>query len=148
MKTESIKIGQKDAKLFISYNLQLTPVVPVAYRAAAELMENKLAFNYPLIEKDQSVLWLELESKIIGFLIFEKSKLGLPNVVRIVMSWVSEEFRGQGIRGILEQNFVEILKQSSAEYIETEIHIDNISIEKALTKLGYKTHFLKKYKKL
>lgn len=148
MSIKEILVDGVPAKICTSETLVMTPVVPVAYRAAADLMEQGYAFNDPFIDRKHSVIWVEIDSKVVSYIIYELKDLEFKNLAYIVMSWVDTEHRRKGLRTIIDQYFVEELKSHGIIYIETQTHLSNDPIDSAYEKLGYKKYFYKRYKKI
>jgi len=148
MKSKNIDIHGKIARVFICDSLLMTPVVPVAYRAAADLMEAGHSLKDPFIQRDNNVIWIELDNRVISYIIYKQHQDGAKDCAYICMSWVDKEFRGQGIRSIIEETFVEELRLNNVKYIETETHVNNTAVDRSYEKLGYNKVYFRRFKKI
>ncbi len=148
MKSKDIIINDKSAKIFIADSLLMTPVVSVAYRAAADLIDKGHSLADPFIRRDHNVIWIELDRQVISYIIYDKVIPEVKDLAYIRMSWVHQDFRGKGIRSIIEDHFIEELQLHEIKYVETETHVDNISIDRSYEKLGYKKVYYRRFKKI
>ena len=121
-----------------------TPAMPLALRANAELIDQKMALG-AAIKNKHKIIWAQIGNITVGGLCYKFQKF---NTAYIVLSFTDPKYRGLGINLLCRQHFENECKNNNIEFIMTSVHIDNKASFDNNLKVGLKPVFTTMMKKL
>jgi hypothetical protein len=106
---------------FKSDSIFATPALPLALRANAELIEQKMAIGAAIKDRHK-IIWAQLGTVTIGGLCYKFKKF---NTACIVLSFTDPEYRGLGVNLLCRQHFENECQHNNIKFIKTRVHVDN-----------------------
>jgi GNAT superfamily N-acetyltransferase len=140
------KIDTLEQKIdfFKSESIFGTPAMPLALRANAELIDQKMALR-TAIKNEHKIIWAQIGNVTVGGLCYKFKKF---NTAFIVLSFTDPQYRGLGINLLCRQHFENECRNKNIKYITTEVHIDNKPSIDNNKKMGLKPIFTTMIKSL
>jgi hypothetical protein len=133
------KIDQLEEKIdfFKSESIFGTPALPLALRANAELIDQKMAIG-AVIKNKHKIIWAQIGTVAVGGLCYKFKKF---DTAYIVLSFTDTKYRGLGINLLCRQHFENECRNNNIKFITTKVHIDNKPSFDNNIKMGLKPVF-------
>ena len=130
------KIDTLEQKIdfFKSESIFATPALPLALRANAELIDQKMAIG-AVIKNKHKIIWAQVGQVTVGGLCYTYEKF---NTAVIVLSFTDPKYRRLGIHLLCKQHFENECRNKNIKYITTSVHVDNTTAFDNNQKVGMK----------
>lgn len=136
--TEKDKLGN-DIQIMHTDTIGMSPVYTFFLRHIAQLIDDGLA--WPVTTWDDfkcGAVYATDGDKILGHIVYDTEK---PGMLWIVLSAVSDEYRGRGIYKLLHKHFEQVAKDMGKSGIMSHVHKNNTTRLKSAESVGMGTVF-------
>jgi len=137
--TEQDKLGATVLVSFIDA-IGGSPLVPLLMKNFAKLIEDGHGANYVAFGNKNKAVYIEVDNKIVGHIVYYHIPDDSLNTARIILSWVDENYRQRGLYKILHKYFELVLKTAGSKRIASYVAIDNIARLSSCESVGMQKH--------
>lgn len=144
---ETIDKTDEAVEIWYANKIGGTPALPLFLRVYAEIVEKGFATSLFMFSDTDQVVWAQRPSgKVLGGISFEyqsNKRCGF-----LVLSFTDPTERGKGINELCHWAYEKQSKEQGAVFLQSIVHVDNVSRIKSAAKVGMTPKFLQMHKEI
>jgi GNAT superfamily N-acetyltransferase len=147
-------INGETLEIYFSKELKGTPAMEELLKGNVEIIVNKhMTTNRVVVNDDDRVVWAQtLDGKIRSSVAYATTKdpenLLPSNSVTLMLTYTDPEFRGKGLRSLLQPYVERAILDEGRDLILSYIHVNNTSPNVVVQNQGFVKYLTLYYKKL